>query len=134
MSFLVAGPATTTATIDTTIRSLKDHVGARVRLKGWLYNRRSKGKIHFLLVRDGSGIVQGVATKSDVPEETFKLMDGLRQESSIVIEGTVRKDDRAPGGVELTLAACEVIGRPDKDYPISIQEVGFGPDFLLERS
>ncbi len=124
---------TTTPTLDTVIRDLPKHVGARVRLKGWLYNRRSKGKIHFLLVRDGSGIVQGVATKNDVSEETFKLMDGIPQESSIVVEGTVRKDDRAPGGVELTLAACEVVSRPDRDYPISIQDVGFNPDFLLER-
>src|SRR4051812_39029769 len=125
--------ATATGAIDTTIRQLGEHVGARVRLKGWLYNRRSKGKIHFLLVRDGTGLVQGVATKSDVSEEIFKLMDGIPQESSIIVEGTVREDARAPGGVELTLLSCEVVSRPATDYPISIQEVGFNPDFLLER-
>ncbi|HVY61020.1 MAG TPA: asparagine--tRNA ligase [Planctomycetota bacterium] len=125
--------STASTALDTTIRDLGAHVGARVRLKGWLYNRRSKGKIHFLLVRDGTGLVQGVATKSDVDEATFKLMDGIPQEASVVVEGTVRKDERAPGGVELTLHACQVVQRPEKDYPISIQDVGFNPDFLLER-
>jgi asparaginyl-tRNA synthetase len=126
-------PPPAAAAVDTTVRELKKHVGAKVRLKGWLYNRRSKGKIHFLLVRDGTGLVQGVATKSDVSEDTFKVMDGIPQEASVIVEGTVREDARAPGGVELTLSACQVVSRPEKDYPISIQEVGFGPDFLLER-
>ncbi len=120
-------------TIDLTVRRLKDHVGARVRIRGWLYNRRSKGKIHFLLVRDGTGIVQCVATRNDVPEDVFKGMDRIPQEASVVVEGTVRADERAPGGVELSLHSCEVIQAPATDYPISIQEVGFSPDFLLER-
>jgi asparaginyl-tRNA synthetase len=119
--------------MDTTIRELKKHVGARVRLRGWLYNRRSKGKIHFLLVRDGTGLVQGVATPKDVPEDVFKAMERIPQEASIVVEGTVREDARAPGGVELALEDCKILQAPEKDYPISIQEVGFSPDFLLER-
>ena len=117
--------------IDTTIRKLAEHAGARVRLKGWLYNRRSKGKIHFLLIRDGSGIVQGVATKQDVPEAVFAAMDRIPQEASIVVEGTVRKDERAPGGVELTLHTCDVVQAPTTDYPIAKQE--HGPDFLLQN-
>jgi len=118
---------------DSTIRELPGRIGERVRIKGWLYHRRSKGKIHFLLVRDGSGIVQGVASAKDVDEATFKLMDTIPQESSLIVEGSVRRDERAPGGVELTLERCAVVQRPDRDYPISIQEQAPGPDFLLQN-
>jgi len=128
-----AAPASTEAAKDTTIRALKEHVGRRVRLKGWLYNRRSKGKIHFLILRDGTGLVQGVATKSDVDEKCFETMAGLPQETSVIVEGLVREDARASGGVELTLSALTVVSKPTSDYPISIQDVSFGPDFLMER-
>ncbi len=118
---------------DTTVRRLGDHVGQRVRLKGWLYHRRSKGKIRFLLVRDGTGLVQAVATPRDVPAETFALCDTIPQEASIVVEGTVRADARAPGGFELTVAAVEVVSRPSQEYPIAIAEDVPNVDFLLER-
>jgi asparaginyl-tRNA synthetase len=124
-------PDAATNAIDTTIRSLKEHAGARVRIRGWLYNRRSKGKIHFLLVRDGTGIVQGVAAKADVSEDLFAAMDRIPQEASIVVEGTVRLDERAPGGVELMLHDVRVVQAPASDYPISKQE--HGPDFLLQH-
>jgi asparaginyl-tRNA synthetase len=120
-----------TSAIETTVRRLKDHVGARVRLRGWLHNRRSKGKIHFLLVRDGTGVVQGVATKNDVSEDVFKAMDKIAHEASIVVEGTVRADERAPGGVELTLHACDIVSPPTAEFPIAKQE--HGPDFLLQN-
>jgi asparaginyl-tRNA synthetase len=119
------------APIDAAVATLKEHPGARVRIRGWLYNRRSKGKIHFLLIRDGTGIVQGVAAKQDVPEAVFAAMDKVPQEASIVVEGTVRLDERAPGGVELQLHDARVIQAPATDYPISKQE--HGPDFLLQH-
>jgi asparaginyl-tRNA synthetase len=128
-----ATPAASEPVEDATIRSLRSHVGKRVRIKGWLYNRRSKGKIHFLILRDGTGLVQGVASKSDVDEKTFETMAGLPQETSVIVEGTVREDTRSHGGVELTVHALAVVGRPTQDYPISIQDVSFGTDFLMER-
>src|SRR3989442_12226219 len=76
------------------------HVGEDVRLRGWLYNRRSKGKLHFLILRDGSGLIQGVMFAGDVDEETFARADHLGQESSLELVGTVRPDPRAPGAHE----------------------------------
>ncbi|HLU49488.1 MAG TPA: OB-fold nucleic acid binding domain-containing protein, partial [Planctomycetota bacterium] len=85
----------------TRIEALGQKVGERVRVSGWLYNRRSKGKIHFLQVRDGSGIVQSILVKGEVPEDVFDAADHLPYESAISVEGSVRADARAPGGVEL---------------------------------
>jgi asparaginyl-tRNA synthetase len=125
--------AAAAATVDATVRRLGEHVGARVRVKGWLYNRRSKGKLHFLLVRDGTGIVQAVASAKDIPPDQATLCDALPQEASIVVEGTVRADARAPGGFELTVADLKLVHRPTQEYPIAIQEDAPGVDFLMER-
>nr|MBA3269718.1 asparagine--tRNA ligase [Acidobacteriota bacterium] len=87
------------------IDRIGEFVGQTVTIKGWLHNRRSSGKIHFLVVRDGTGFLQVVMGKNDVPEETFKAADHLSQESSIIVTGTVREDQRAKGGYELTAHA-----------------------------
>ena len=117
------------------IADFKDHVGEEVTVKGWLYNRRGKGKIQFLILRDGSGFAQGVMGKADVPEETFDACLLLGSESSVVVTGSVHADDRAPGGFELKINGVEILQAVD-DYPIAKiggEEKAPGPDFLLER-
>ncbi len=114
----------------TTVKYLKEYVGETVQLQGWLYNKRSSGKIHFLQFRDGTGTVQAVAAKADVDEALFEQLRSLTQESSIRITGEVREDDRSPGGVELTLGTCELVQQA-VDYPIAKQ--AHGPDFLLNH-
>ena len=113
------------------VRHLKDHLGEEVTVRGWLYNRRSKGKIHFLQVRDGSGIVQAVMGKNDVSEETFARCDGLPYEAALSLRGVVRPDSRAPGGIELLASDVEVHQVPALEYPISKQS--HGTDFLLSN-
>lgn len=113
------------------IEDLKNHVGEDVSVRGWLYNRRSKGKIHFLQLRDGSGVVQAIMGKKDVDEETFERCASLPYESSITLVGSVKADERAPGGVELGASAVDVHHTPDQDYPISKKD--HGPDFLLSN-
>lgn len=108
---------------DTTVSRLKDHVGEEVRLSGWLYNKRSSGKIKFLLVRDGTGIVQSVMVKSELPEEVFAVYGELTQESSLYITGTVRDEPRSPGGFELTVTNVEPI-QIAEEYPITKKEHG----------
>ena len=112
------------------VDKIGEHVGETVTIKGWLHNRRSSGKIHFLVVRDGTGFLQVVMGKNDVPEETFKAADHLSQESSVIVTGTVREDKRAKGGYELTANALEVVA-PAHDYPITPKE--HGVDYLLDR-
>ena len=114
----------------TTIARIADHVGDSVTLRGWLQSRRSSGKIHFLTVRDGTGLVQAVMSKRAVGDETFQQADHLGQETSILVTGVVRKDDRAPGGYELDVAALDVVGQ-SSDYPITPKE--HGVDYLLDR-
>jgi asparaginyl-tRNA synthetase len=113
-----------------TIDTIGGHVGQAVTIKGWLHNRRSSGKIHFLVIRDGTGFLQVVMGKNDVPEETFKAADHLSQETSVVVTGTVREDKRAKGGYELTANALEVVGAA-QDYPITPKE--HGVDYLMDR-
>ena len=104
--------------------------GQAVTVRGWLHNRRSSGKIHFLMVRDGSGFIQAVMSKAAVGEETFLLADHLGQETSIIVHGQVRADKRAPGGYELDVTGLEVVGEAH-DYPITPKE--HGVDYLLDR-
>ncbi len=112
------------------IEDLKHHVGQEVEIRGWLYNKRSSGKIHFLIVRDGSGFVQGVVLKNQVPEEVFDLYDELTLESSVILRGVVREEPRAPGGYELQVTDVQLVHQA-KDYPITKKEHGIG--FLLPR-
>jgi asparaginyl-tRNA synthetase len=113
-----------------TIADLADHVGATVALRGWVFNTRSSGKIRFVILRDGSGFVQCVASRSDVSEKDFELIGQLTQESSIEITGSVRQDERAPGGFEITLERIRVVS-PSEDFPITPKE--HGSSFLLDH-
>ncbi|HLQ66132.1 MAG TPA: asparagine--tRNA ligase, partial [Candidatus Limnocylindrales bacterium] len=114
----------------TRIEALPAKAGQSVTLEGWLYNRRSSGKIEFLQVRDGSGTVQCVAVRSELPEETFARCAAVTQESAVRVRGTVREDKRAPSGVEVTLTDLEVVS-PSRDYPITPKE--HGTPFLLDN-
>src|SRR5215510_12272468 len=112
------------------IEDAAKHEGQIVTVKGWLANRRSSGKIHFLQVRDGSGFIQAVMSKAAVGEETFKQADHLPQESAIVVTGAVRADSRAPGGYELDVSGFEIVSRA-QEFPITPKE--HGVDFLMDR-
>lgn len=104
--------------------------GQVITLKGWLYNKRSSGKIWFLLLRDGTGVIQGVVSGNDVSPEVFDLYERLTQESSIIITGQVHGDKRAPGGYELWVKDVRIIHTAD-DFPITPKE--HGTAFLMER-
>ncbi|MEZ4574874.1 MAG: asparagine--tRNA ligase [Vampirovibrionales bacterium] len=111
------------------IRHLANHVGQAVELYGWLYNRRSSGKIHFLEIRDGSGLVQGVMGRNDVDEATFALADHTPQESAVKVSGTVSQHPKT-GAVELHVNGFEVLSQAG-EYPISHKEHGVG--FLMDN-
>lgn len=115
------------------VSDLRRYVGQDVTIRGWLYNRRSKGKIHFLLLRDGSGVVQGVLMKGEVPDDLFARCDKIPQESSVVATGVVREDARSPGGVELSLKNLTVVSEAAPDYPIQIQDVVPEVAFLMNH-
>src|SRR5512137_1760021 len=105
------------------IEHLENHIGEVVTLRGWLYNKRSSGKVRFLLLRDGTGVVQGVMVKGGVSDEIFGQFDLLTQESSFAMTGKVRKEDRAPGGYEMEVSNVEIISVAH-DYPITPKEHG----------
>jgi len=105
------------------IEDIAEHEGEQVTLKGWLYNRRSSGKLHFLQVRDGTGVLQCVMFKNDVSPDQFALADHLTQESSLTVTGTVRADKRAPLGYELSIKDLQVVQMADA-YPITPKEHG----------
>jgi asparaginyl-tRNA synthetase len=112
------------------IEDVGKHVGEEVTLKGWLHNRRSSGKIHFLIVRDGTGFIQAVVSKAAVGDELFRQADHLSQETSIILTGTVRADKRAPSGYEVDVKHFEIVGE-SHDFPITPKE--HGVDYLLDR-
>src|ERR1051325_9700545 len=112
------------------IEDIGRHAGEEVTIKGWLHNRRSSGKIHFLILRDGTGFIQAVVSKAAVGDEQFKAADHLSQESAIVVQGKARTDSRAPGGYEIDVSKLETI-EPSVDYPITPKEHGI--DYLLDR-
>ena len=113
------------------VEDLKHHVGQEVTLKGWLYNMAGKGKLYFLQVRDGSGIVQAVLSKADVPEEVFAKAASLKQEASIIVTGPVREDKRSALGVELGVKDLQIVALPTADFPISPKE--HGTAFLMAQ-
>jgi asparaginyl-tRNA synthetase len=117
----------------TTINDVGKHEGQSVTIRGWLYNLRESGKLLFPQLRDGSGVIQGIVPKNAVPPEVFEAVKGLTQESSVIVEGKVRADKRAPGGYELDISNVQVVQRvPENDpYPISLKE--HGVDFLMEH-
>lgn len=112
------------------VRELPKHIGETVTLRGWVYHKRSSGKIRFLIFRDGSGMVQAVLAKGSVPDELFDSFDKLTQESSLTITGQVREDKRSKSGVELDLKSFEIL-QIAEEYPIGPKE--HGPDFLLSN-
>ncbi len=116
-----------------TIAEIGQHEGQSVTIRGWLYNLRESGKLLFPQFRDGSGVIQGVVPKNAVAPEVFDAIKGLTQESSVIVEGKVRADKRAPGGYELDVSNVEVVQRvPEADpYPITPKE--HGTDFLMEH-
>ena len=114
----------------TYIEHIASRAGQEVTLQGWLHKRRSSGKIHFLTIRDGTGLLQAVISKSAVGEATFTLADHLGQETALTLRGIVRADERAPGGFEMDVADFKVVGE-SQDYPITPKEHGI--DFLLDR-
>src|SRR5678815_2980387 len=116
--------------MDVRIEDIAKYEGQPVTLKGWLVNRRSSGKIHFLQVRDGSGFIQAVLSKAAVGDEAFKQADHLSQETAIMVRGTARADKRAPGGFEIDATGLEVVS-PSVDFPITPKE--HGVDYLMDR-
>jgi asparaginyl-tRNA synthetase len=112
------------------IEDIGKYEGQDITIKGWLHNRRSSGKIHFLIVRDGTGFVQAVMSKAAVGDERFKAADHLSQETSIIVTGTARADKRAPSGFEIDVKSYEVVGE-SHDFPITPKE--HGVDYLLDR-
>jgi len=112
------------------INQLKDHVGKEVTLRGWLFNKRSSGKVKFIILRDGTGYLQCVYFKGNVPEEIFNIADKLGQESSIEVTGKVKEDARQVGGYELDATDLKVF-QDAKDYPISPKDHGI--EFLLDN-
>ena len=116
--------------VEAKIRDIGKFVDQEVIIKGWLFNKRSSGKIHFLQVRDGSGFIQAVVVKEEVGEELFETCKNITQESSIEVIGKVRKEERAPIGYELSATDVKVVA-VSEDYPISLKD--HGPDFLMDH-
>lgn len=115
------------------IEEIASHEGQEVTLRGWLYNSTDKGRIQFLQVRDGTGILQAVAFEPDLDEDLFETIKYLGQESSLLITGSVRQDDRAPGvpgGYELGIKSLTVLQDVD-DYPITPKD--HGVEFLMDN-
>ena len=113
-----------------TIENIADCVGQEITLRGWLRNRRSKGKLHFLVVRDGSGEIQAIVSKADVGEEQFEASGQLTQESSLMLTGVPRADARAPGGFEIDVKTIQIVQLAEP-FPIQPKEHGTG--FLMEH-
>ena len=115
------------------IEDISDHVGEEVTAQGWLYAKTGKGKLQFLQVRDGTGALQAVMFKPNLPAEIFDAAKGLTQESSITLTGQVKADERAPGvpgGYELDVTKLEVV-QVAGEYPITPKE--HGVDFLMDH-
>lgn len=112
------------------VERLASFCGKEVTVEGWLYAKRHSGKLYFLLVRDGTGVVQAVVSKRDVDPETFEVCDSLTQESSLAVMGVVKLDARAVGGAEIGVRRITVV-QVAEEYPISPKEHGIG--FLMDQ-
>ena len=119
--------------VTTYIEDISKHAGEVVTVRGWLHNKRSSGKLQFLIVRDGTGYLQSVVFKKAVTEETFEAASEATHESSLTVTGTVRADDRAPGGYEMDVSAIELIQviPPEREFPITPKE--HGVEFLMDH-
>src|ERR1043166_9196703 len=100
------------------ISDFRNHVGSVVRLHAWLHNKRSSGKLQFLIVRDGSGFAQAVVAKAAVPAEAWEAAEQMGQESSLELTGKVKEDKRAPGGFEVDVTGLKAL-HATHDYPIT---------------
>ena len=109
------------------------HVGEEVTLKGWIHNKRSSGKIQFLIVRDGSGYIQGVLVRNVVAPEVFAAAETLTHESSVIVTGKIREDSRAPSGYEMDLTGVEPVQVVSKDEPFPITPKEHGIEFLMDE-
>src|SRR6476661_6436377 len=116
-----------------TIEQAHAHPGEQVEIQGWLYNLRKSGKIIFPMIRDGSGLMQCVAVKSNLPEQLFESLKNLTQESSLSVVGTVRAEARAPGGYELDVTDAHVVQRVPEEHPYPITPKEHGVDFLMDH-
>jgi asparaginyl-tRNA synthetase len=112
------------------IEDIAKYLDGEIEVRGWVYNKRSSGKVRFLIVRDGTGLLQATAFSADPDAPLFRTFDSLTQESSVIVRGLVREDKRAPGGYELTLREIEVI-QIAEEYPITPKE--HGTPFLMEH-
>jgi asparaginyl-tRNA synthetase len=117
--------------LTTRIDELGEHAGRVATVRGWVTHVRSSGKVAFVVARDGTGIVQGVLVKSQVPAEVWERFGQLTTEASVALTGEVRPEPRAPGGYEIGLTNLELLGASPLDYPIQPKEHGI--DFLLDR-
>jgi len=115
------------------IEHASQHIGETVQIAGWLYNLRRSGKIAFPIVRDGSGTIQCVAVKSALPEEVFETIKNLTQESSLMVTGKLRAEQRAAGGVEMDVESIEVLQRVPESDPYPITPKDHGTDFLMDH-
>ena len=112
------------------IEDIGQHVDQEVTIKGWLYNKTDKGKLHFLMIRDGTGVIQAVVFQNNVSSHVFEEAGKLTQESSLMVTGTIKKDDRAPGGYEVDVNHLEIV-QIAQPYPITPKE--HGTAFLMEQ-
>jgi len=117
----------------TYIEEVGKHVGAEVTLRGWVHNKRSGGKIQFLIVRDGTGYIQAVVAKNAVSPEVFAAADSLTHESSLQLTGKVRQDSRAPSGFELDVTDLKVYQEVSKEEPFPITPKEHGTEFLMDQ-
>jgi asparaginyl-tRNA synthetase len=109
------------------------HTGEPVEIAGWLYNLRKSGKIVFPLLRDGTGTMQAVAVKANLDEATFESLKNLTQESSLILRGKVRPEQRAPGGYEMDVEGAEIVQRIPESDPYPITPKDHGVDFLMDH-
>ncbi len=112
------------------ISELSKYVGQEISIPGWVYHKRSSGKIHFVILRDGTGLLQCVYFKGNVTPEVFELTDKLGQESSVIVTGLVKQEPRAPGGYELDAKDITLLGNSE-DYPITPKDHGI--EFLMDK-
>ncbi|HTL96452.1 MAG TPA: amino acid--tRNA ligase-related protein, partial [Gemmatimonadaceae bacterium] len=113
------------------IDELKQHVGRTVTVRGWVTHLRSSGKIAFVVMRDGTGQIQGVLVKTQIPPEVWERFAALTIETSVAMTGEVHAEERSPGGIEMAVTNLDIIGTSSLDYPIQPKEHGI--DFLLDH-
>jgi asparaginyl-tRNA synthetase len=122
--------------METTVRELPEHVGQDITLRGWLHNKRSSGKLHFLEVRDGTGVAQCVVFKGDVDEDTFKRADHLQLESSVEITGTVKEHQKLKGTFELGVKSLRALAEATQEFPLNAKKLAgdvFSTDYLMDH-